>query len=189
MGAADVVAAVDRALSGTPMMESTAIECVKGLKPMGSPGVHVGDSGLYAAVGPYDALCERARAGRARPIPRSHAADRAWRFLWILQHWTRTKRRCARPRRPSSLHWPAWNTTATLKRGHSLCSSSAGQSRPTCFHRHSGRRVRFSSDHHRVHSQAGTTHTAQHAANKAGLKAYTATSAANGAARVNMCLP
>ena len=64
MGAADVVAAVDRALSGTPMMESTAIECVKGLKPMGSPGVHVGDSGLYAAVGPYDALCERARAGR-----------------------------------------------------------------------------------------------------------------------------
>jgi hypothetical protein len=65
MGAADVVAAVNRTLSGTPMMESAVIECVKGLKPMGSPGVNLGDSGLYAAVGPYDALCGgAAEAGR-----------------------------------------------------------------------------------------------------------------------------
>tara|TARA_B110000858_G_scaffold198211_1_gene263244 strand:- start:3062 stop:3499 length:438 start_codon:yes stop_codon:yes gene_type:complete len=64
MGAADVLAAVDRALSGSPMMESTAIERVKGLKPMGSPGFNFGDSGLYAAVGPYDSLCNRAGTKR-----------------------------------------------------------------------------------------------------------------------------
>ena len=60
MDAADVVAVVNRALSGSPMMESDVIKRVKELKPMGSPGSNFGDSGLYAAIGPYDSLCDRA---------------------------------------------------------------------------------------------------------------------------------